>query len=117
MGVCGRVKNGCMAVLQHPCIPFHTPLYKHLYLLVWVILVSRGTFSRLQYLAWQYIPECVCVCVHVVGKTDVLLVTSLRDGMNLVSYEFVACQNEKKGVLVLSEVSSCAFTFSFPFPF
>ncbi len=55
--------------------------------------------------------------MHVVGKIDVLLVTSLRDGMNLVSYEFVACQNEKKGVLVLSEVSSCAFTFSFPFLF
>ncbi|KAG1367789.1 hypothetical protein COCNU_14G002570 [Cocos nucifera] len=35
--------------------------------------------------------------------TDVALVTSLRDGMNLVSYEFVACQGEKKGVLILSE--------------
>lgn len=41
---------------------------------------------------------------------DVALVTSLRDGMNLVSYEFVACQNAKKGVLILSEVS-------LPFPF
>lgn len=36
---------------------------------------------------------------------DVALVTSLRDGMNLVSYEFVACQDSKKGVLILSEVS------------
>ncbi|KAH9289342.1 hypothetical protein KI387_033459, partial [Taxus chinensis] len=35
--------------------------------------------------------------------TDVTLITSLRDGMNLVSYEFVACQNSKKGVLILSE--------------
>lgn len=35
---------------------------------------------------------------------DVAIVTSLRDGMNLVSYEFVACQEEKKGVLILSEV-------------
>ncbi|KAL1224159.1 putative alpha,alpha-trehalose-phosphate synthase [UDP-forming] 2 [Cardamine amara subsp. amara] len=34
---------------------------------------------------------------------DVMLVTSLRDGMNLVSYEFVACQEAEKGVLVLSE--------------
>ena len=34
------------------------------------------------------------------------LVTSLRDGMNLVSYEFVACQESKKGVLILSEVVS-----------
>ncbi|TYI64531.1 hypothetical protein E1A91_D09G095700v1 [Gossypium mustelinum] len=36
--------------------------------------------------------------------TDVALVTSLRDGMNLVSYEYVACQESKKGVLILSEV-------------
>ncbi|ESQ54516.1 hypothetical protein EUTSA_v10026761mg [Eutrema salsugineum] len=35
--------------------------------------------------------------------TDVLLVTSLRDGMNLVSSEFVACQKAEKGVLILSE--------------
>ena len=35
---------------------------------------------------------------------DVLLVTSLRDGLNLVSHEFVACQESKKGVLILSEV-------------
>jgi len=35
----------------------------------------------------------------------VALVTSLRDGMNLVSYEYVACQGSKKGVLILSEVT------------
>ncbi|EFJ28419.1 trehalose phosphate synthase [Selaginella moellendorffii] len=40
--------------------------------------------------------------------TDVLLVTSLRDGMNLVSYEYVACQDQKKGVLVLSEFAGAA---------
>ncbi|KAL8148748.1 alpha,alpha-trehalose-phosphate synthase [UDP-forming] 1-like isoform X1 [Apium graveolens] len=40
--------------------------------------------------------------------TDVALVTSLRDGMNLVSYEFVACQESKKGVLVLSEFAGAA---------
>ncbi|KAJ0558050.1 putative alpha,alpha-trehalose-phosphate synthase (UDP-forming) [Helianthus annuus] len=34
---------------------------------------------------------------------DVALITSVMDGMNLVSYEFVACQASKKGVLVLSE--------------
>ena len=31
--------------------------------------------------------------------TDVALVTSLRDGMNLVSYEYVACQHDKTGEL------------------
>ncbi|CAN1335405.1 Alpha,alpha-trehalose-phosphate synthase [UDP-forming] 1 [Linum perenne] len=40
--------------------------------------------------------------------TDVALVTSLRDGMNLVSYEFVACQDTKKGVLILSEFAGAA---------
>ncbi|CAD5179445.1 unnamed protein product [Musa acuminata subsp. malaccensis] len=40
--------------------------------------------------------------------TDVALVTSLRDGMNLVSYEFVACQGSKKGVLILSEFAGAA---------
>ena len=41
--------------------------------------------------------------------TDVALVTSLRDGMNLVSYEFVACQTgSHKGVLMLSEFAGAA---------
>ncbi|KAK3206672.1 hypothetical protein Dsin_020718 [Dipteronia sinensis] len=33
--------------------------------------------------------------------TEVALVTSLRDGMNLVSYKFVACQASKKGLQAL----------------
>ena len=36
------------------------------------------------------------------------LVTSLRDGMNLVSMEYVACQKEHCGVLVLSELAGAA---------
>jgi len=34
---------------------------------------------------------------------DVLLVTSIRDGMNLVAFEYVASQQGNNGVLVLSE--------------
>ena len=34
--------------------------------------------------------------------TDVLLVTSLRDGMNLVSYEYVACQVDNAGKVLPS---------------
>lgn len=40
--------------------------------------------------------------------TDVALITSLRDGMNLVSYEYVACQADNAGVLVLSEFAGAA---------
>eukprot|EP00854_Cymbomonas_tetramitiformis_P000752 gene752-1225_t len=40
--------------------------------------------------------------------TDVALVTPVRDGMNLVSYEVVACQSKNAGVLVLSEFAGAA---------
>jgi alpha,alpha-trehalose-phosphate synthase [UDP-forming] len=39
---------------------------------------------------------------------DVMLVTSLSDGMNLVSKEFVACRNEGSGRLVLSTTAGAA---------
>lgn len=39
---------------------------------------------------------------------DVCLVTSTRDGMNLVAYEYIATQQEKHGVLILSEFAGAA---------
>ncbi|WP_376843778.1 trehalose-6-phosphate synthase [Brevibacterium otitidis] len=39
---------------------------------------------------------------------DVMLVTALRDGMNLVAKEYVACQADDDGVLVLSEFTGAA---------
>ena len=39
---------------------------------------------------------------------DVCLVTPLRDGMNLVAKEYVACQETNPGVLVLSEFAGAA---------
>jgi trehalose-6-phosphate synthase len=39
---------------------------------------------------------------------DVMLVTPLRDGMNLVAKEFIASQVDKDGVLVLSEFAGAA---------
>jgi trehalose 6-phosphate synthase/phosphatase len=41
---------------------------------------------------------------------DVALVTPLRDGMNLVAKEFVACQVRDPGVLVLSRLAGAAET-------
>lgn len=37
------------------------------------------------------------------AASDVCLVTAIRDGMNLVSYEYVACQQERNGVLLLGK--------------
>ena len=39
---------------------------------------------------------------------DVMLVTPLRDGMNLVAKEYVACRNDEDGALVLSEFTGAA---------
>ena len=40
--------------------------------------------------------------------SDVCLISSTRDGMNLVAYEYIACQEERNGVLVLSEFAGVA---------
>ncbi|KAF9763291.1 Alpha,alpha-trehalose-phosphate synthase [UDP-forming] [Nosema granulosis] len=42
--------------------------------------------------------------------SDVLLITSLRDGMNLVAMEYIACQEENQGIIVLSELTGVATT-------
>jgi trehalose 6-phosphate synthase len=39
---------------------------------------------------------------------DVLLVTSLRDGMNLVAKEYISCRHDESGALVLSEFTGAA---------
>lgn len=39
---------------------------------------------------------------------DVMVVTPLRDGMNLVAKEYVACQYDDRGALVLSEFAGAA---------
>ncbi|KAJ2849023.1 Trehalose-6-P synthase/phosphatase complex subunit [Coemansia brasiliensis] len=37
------------------------------------------------------------------SAADAMVITSLRDGMNLTSHEYVICQREKKSPLILSE--------------
>ncbi|MBN2545861.1 MAG: bifunctional alpha,alpha-trehalose-phosphate synthase (UDP-forming)/trehalose-phosphatase [Spirochaetes bacterium] len=39
---------------------------------------------------------------------DIVMLTPLRDGMNLVAKEFIACKNNKRGVLILSEMAGVA---------
>lgn len=46
--------------------------------------------------------------VALYAVSDVCLVSSTRDGMNLVSYEYIACQNDRHGALILSEFTGAA---------
>ena len=43
---------------------------------------------------------------------DVCLITSVRDGMNLTSHEYIVCQKEGKGPLILSEFTGTAGSLS-----
>jgi trehalose-phosphatase len=43
---------------------------------------------------------------------DVCLITSIRDGMNITSHEYVVCQRENMGVLILSEFTGSASSLS-----
>jgi trehalose 6-phosphate synthase len=44
--------------------------------------------------------------------SDVCIVTSTRDGMNLVSYEYIATQQKRHGALILSEFTGAAQSLS-----
>lgn len=45
------------------------------------------------------------VLIALYTAADIALITPIRDGMNLVSKEFVASRKDKKGVLILSEMA------------
>lgn len=70
----------------------------------------NGQFGTLTYVPIHHLDRQLSfteLCA-LYAVTDVALVTSLRDGMNLVSYEYVACQSDNAGVLVLSEFAGAA---------
>ncbi|WP_243438192.1 alpha,alpha-trehalose-phosphate synthase (UDP-forming) [Fundidesulfovibrio soli] len=49
--------------------------------------------------------------IHYYRAADVALVTPLRDGMNLVAKEYVACNTRENGTLILSEFAGAAMEF------
>ena len=70
----------------------------------------NGTYATLNSVPIHYLYQSVATeqLVALYRAADVMLVTSLRDGMNLVAKEFVACRVDEDGVLVLSEFAGAA---------
>ncbi len=70
----------------------------------------NGTFGTVSWSPIQYIYRSISPrhLVALYRAADVMLVTPLRDGMNLVAKEFVASRNDDDGVLVLSEFAGAA---------
>jgi len=75
-------------------------------------LVGRinGRFSTVDWVPIHYIKRSLTErqVVALYLAANVMLVTPLRDGMNLVAKEFVACRLSNLGVLVLSEFAGAA---------
>jgi trehalose 6-phosphate synthase/phosphatase len=65
------------------------------------------SWSPIRYLYRTLTPERLAALYC---DADVALVTPLRDGMNLVAKEYVACQVDEPGVLVLSVLTGAAET-------
>lgn len=72
----------------------------------------NSTYGTLEHVPIHYINKSVNLVdlCALYSCADALIVTSIRDGMNLVSSEFVACQeaNKGNGVLILSEFAGAA---------
>lgn len=79
-------------------------------------LVSRinGTYGSLSFSPVQHYPQYISRDEYfaLLRVADVGLITSVRDGMNTTSLEYVICQKENFGPLILSEFSGTAGNLS-----
>lgn len=62
-------------------------------------------FGSLEYSPVHYLHQNIPFLQYIALMTiaDVCLITSLRDGMNLTSHEYIVCQHENHNPLILSE--------------
>lgn len=123
-GVYNRLKGYREFLVQHP-------EYKGKVVFALVIVPSRDTISkyaerkkmideyignfnsRFGHIGWQpviyqYGHLEFHELIAMYTACDLALITPLRDGMNLVSKEFVASRKDQQGVLVLSEMAGAA---------
>ncbi|KAI9099956.1 glycosyltransferase family 20-domain-containing protein [Phlyctochytrium arcticum] len=75
-------------------------------------LVGRinGKFGTVEYTPIHFMHKSVPFdeLVSLYAVADACLVSSTRDGMNLVSYEYIVSQQDRHGVLILSEFAGAA---------
>ncbi|CAM2782381.1 trehalose-6-phosphate synthase [Saccharomonospora xinjiangensis] len=77
----------------------------------------NGEFARVGHPAVHYLHQSVdrAELAAFFSAADVMVVTPLRDGMNLVCKEYVACRHDLGGALVLSEFAGAAAELSSAF--
>ncbi|MCI1914839.1 MAG: trehalose-6-phosphate synthase, partial [Bifidobacteriaceae bacterium] len=74
----------------------------------------NGRYSLLAWTPIHYITRSLPIkpVCGIYAAGDVALVTPLRDGMNLVAKEYLACHDHRDGALVLSEMAGAASELS-----
>lgn len=76
------------------------------------IVVTRQNhlLGTVEYVPIHYLHKSVNFdeLIALYAASDVCIVTSTRDGMNLVAYEYIATQGKRHGVLVLSEFAGAS---------
>ncbi|KAI9924656.1 hypothetical protein ASPWEDRAFT_111742 [Aspergillus wentii DTO 134E9] len=79
-------------------------------------LVGRinGKFGTIDYVPIHFIHKSVGFdeLIALYAVSDACIVSSTRDGMNLVSFEYIATQEKRKGVLILSEFAGAALSLN-----
>ena len=75
-------------------------------------LVGRinGRFGTIEFMPIHFLHQSVPFeeLTALYAVSDACLVSSTRDGMNLVSYEYIATQRKRHGVMILSEFTGAA---------
>ncbi|KGQ01198.1 trehalose-phosphatase [Paracoccidioides lutzii Pb01] len=74
----------------------------------------NGRFGSLGFSPVQHYSQYLCPQEYfgLLRAADIGLITSVRDGMNTTSLEYVVCQHENHGPLILSEFSGTAGSLS-----
>jgi trehalose 6-phosphate synthase/phosphatase len=103
----GRVTLMLVAVPSRTQVVTYKALKRHLDELVGRI---NGEFGTMDWMPIRYIYRSLGFAdlTALYSVADACLVTPLRDGMNLIAKEYVACRKDSGGVLILSEMAGAA---------
>eukprot|EP00184_Porphyridium_aerugineum_P004640 CAMPEP_0184695282 /NCGR_PEP_ID=MMETSP0313-20130426/2971_1 /TAXON_ID=2792 /ORGANISM="Porphyridium aerugineum, Strain SAG 1380-2" /LENGTH=983 /DNA_ID=CAMNT_0027153713 /DNA_START=336 /DNA_END=3287 /DNA_ORIENTATION=- len=91
-----RVKNTVQAEIQELVRSINTKYGTPTYTPIWYIERDISFDERLA----------------LYSEADALLLTPIRDGLNLVPYEYILCSGSGKGQLILSEFTGCSRALS-----
>ncbi|KAG0740386.1 hypothetical protein G6F62_007284 [Rhizopus arrhizus] len=74
----------------------------------------NGTYGSLEFTPVHHYYHQIQIDEYyaLLSSADAALITSIRDGMNTTSFEYVMCQQEKRGPLIVSELTGTAGSMS-----